>query len=215
VVEIKFCGMTRAEDVGEAVALGANYVGAILAPSPRRLAPAEAKKVLAGAAPTAARVAVFGSATATDIVADASAAGAKIVQLHGDPTPAIIAELRALWHGKIWAVVRVSGASLPSGMDKLFDAADAVVLDARVDGALGGTGVTLAWDELAPRLTPLRQGRAKLVLAGGLSPENVARAIAAIGPDVVDVSSGVESSVGVKDHARMRAFRDAVRGESR
>ncbi|HEX7938197.1 MAG TPA: hypothetical protein VF483_04345, partial [Gemmatimonadaceae bacterium] len=150
--------MKRAEDVKEAVALGANYVGAILAPSPRRLASAEAKKVLSGATRGAARVAVFGSATATDIVADASAAGVRIVQLHGDPTTAVIAELRALWNGKIWAVVRVSGADLPAGIDKLFDAADAVVLDARVDGALGGTGVTLAWDALAPKLKPLRRG---------------------------------------------------------
>ena len=207
--------MTREEDAREAAALGAEYVGAILAQSPRRVTGVEAKRVLAGAAPGATRVAVFGPVSATDVVADASAARVKVAQLHGDPTPAIIAELRALWNGKVWAVVRVNGTGLPAGADKLFDVADAVVLDARVEGKLGGTGVTLAWDALAPQLRPLRGRRAKLVLAGGLSPDNVARAIAALAPDVVDVSSGVESSVGVKDHARMRAFRDAVRGESR
>ena len=123
-VEIKFCGMTREEDAREAAALGAEYVGAILAQSPRRVTGVEAKRVLAGAAPGATRVAVFGPVSATDVVADASAARVKVAQLHGDPTPAIIAELRALWNGKVWAVVRVNGTGLPAGADKLFDVAE-------------------------------------------------------------------------------------------
>jgi len=84
-------------------------------------------------------------------------------------------------------------------------------LDAHVPGKLGGTGVTLPWAMLIERLQPLRSRAAKLVLAGGLRPENVASAIRVLQPDVVDVSSGVETAPGIKDHARMRAFRDAVR----
>jgi len=88
--------------------------------------------------------------------------------------------------------------------------ADAVVLDAKIAGQLGGTGHAFDWDAIAGTLE--RRGeRTRVVLAGGLSPENVARAVRIIAPDVVDVSSGVESAPGIKNHARMRAFRDAVR----
>jgi phosphoribosylanthranilate isomerase len=73
---------------------------------------------------------------------------------------------------------------------------------------MGGTGVALPWQELADRLEAVRSTR--LILAGGLRPENVARAISLVAPDVVDVSSGVEIEVGIKDHDKMRAFRDAA-----
>jgi phosphoribosylanthranilate isomerase len=215
VVEIKFCGMTRAADAAEAAKLGARYVGAILAESPRRLTESDAKQVLSGASQGPARVAVFGPAPAAEIAASATRAGANIVQLHGDPSPQTISDVRAVWNGEVWAVLRVNGSGVPASAAGLFDAADAVVLDARVEGKLGGTGVALAWDSIAPQLKAMRGRRARLVLAGGLSPENVARAIKAVAPDVVDVSSGVESSPGVKDHARMQAFRDAVAGVSR
>jgi phosphoribosylanthranilate isomerase len=85
-----------------------------------------------------------------------------------------------------------------------------VLLDPRVDGALGGTGATLDWDALADAVAAVR-GAVPLVLAGGLTPENVARAVSTLAPDVVDVSSGVESAPGVKDPARMAAFVAAVR----
>jgi phosphoribosylanthranilate isomerase len=215
VVDIKFCGMTRPADVEEASALGAAFVGAILAESPRRLSEADAKRVLGAAPAVTKRVAVFGKQSTAAIAAAAGQIGMDVAQLHGDPDVATITDLRSKWSGMIWAVVRVNGTSLPAATAALFDAADAVVLDARMEGKLGGTGVTLEWDALAPLLTPLRGKRARLVLAGGLSPENVGAAVSAIRPDIVDVSSGVESSVGVKDHARMRAFRDAVHGAAR
>jgi phosphoribosylanthranilate isomerase len=215
VAEIKFCGMTRPEDAREAASLGASYVGAILAESPRRVSAAEAKRVLRGASGSAKRVAVFGAVAPNDIAAAATEAAVDVAQLHGDPTAATIAQLRDLWKGQVWAVVRVNGSNIPDSALALFDVADAVVLDAKVDGKLGGTGVSLAWKDLAPKLKSMRGKRARLVLAGGLSPDNVSEAIATIHPDIVDVSSGVESSVGIKDHGRMRAFRDAVRGASK
>jgi phosphoribosylanthranilate isomerase len=88
--------------------------------------------------------------------------------------------------------------------------ADAVVLDAAVVGQLGGTGVAIDWAALAPEMHRLRM-RGRVVLAGGLRPENVARAVALATPDIVDVSSGVESAPGAKDPERMRAFARAVR----
>jgi len=92
----------------------------------------------------------------------------------------------------------------------VFRAADAVVLDARVPGRLGGTGVALEWARLRDAVDRLREGRV-LVLAGGLTPDNVAAAADVLAPDVVDVSSGVERAPGIKDHARMCAFAAAAR----
>ena len=210
--EIKFCGMTRAEDARAAGDLGARYVGVIFAESPRRVSDPKAREILAAASKGTARAAVFGAATAADIADAAARLGLDVVQLHGDPDVGAIASVREKWSGLVWAVVRVAGDALPDSAAPLFDVADAVVLDARVTGKLGGTGVALPWDRLRESVAPLRGRRTKLVLAGGLDPDNVARAVDALEPDVVDVSSGVESSVGVKDHARMRAFRDAVAG---
>ena len=108
-------------------------------------------------------------------------------------------------------MARVRGSRLPAGVERLFESCDAVLLDPRVEGRDGGTGVVLPWESLVEPLSALRAiGPARLVLAGGLRPENVAEAIRTLEPDVVDVSSGVERSPGVKDHERMRAFADAV-----
>jgi phosphoribosylanthranilate isomerase len=104
--------------------------------------------------------------------------------------------------------VRLTGTHLPGTIDELVAAADGLVVDSKVAGALGGTGVPLPWAELAVSLRPYR--RCPIILAGGLNPENVARAISEMSPQVVDVSSGVESAPGIKDHELMKRFRDAV-----
>jgi phosphoribosylanthranilate isomerase len=150
-------------------------------------------------------VAVVGSGAPSVTAPIALAAGADVIQLHADPTADDVTAMRRHWQGQVWAALRVEGATLPPFAAELFDAADAVVLDARVAGALGGTGVTLPWAELAEALTAARRGRT-LVLAGGLRPATVAEAAAALAPDVVDVSSGVESSPGVKRHADVLSF---------
>jgi len=105
-------------------------------------------------------------------------------------------------------VMRLSRGFLPENSKAIAATADGVVLDTYVPGVLGGTGVALPWEELASRLDELRSTR--LILAGGLRPENVARAVSLVAPDVVDVSSGVEIEVGIKDREKMRAFRDAA-----
>ena len=209
-VEIKFCGLTRPDDAAAAVSLGASYTGVIFAESPRRLAPAAARAVLEPARGAARTVGVFGAEPADRIAAVAVEAGLDVVQLHGDPSAASVRDVRRLFAGEIWAVARVAGAEVPAGLSALMEVADALVLDAKVTGQLGGTGRTFDWDAMSAALDR-RQGRARLVLAGGLTPDNVAEAIRVVGPDVVDVSSGVESAPGIKNHARMRAFRDAVR----
>ena len=210
-VEIKFCGMMRKEDADAAAALGARYIGVVFAESPRQVSDERAREVFASIPLGISRVGVFGDTKPEQIAARAEALGLDVVQLHGDPKPRMIARVRKRWHGRVWAVQRISD-TLPDSARELFEVSDGVVLDARTPDQLGGTGVTLPWEDLKERVDLFRPPRAKLVLAGGLTPENVARAIGVLRPDVVDVSSGVELMVGVKDHARMQAFRDAVLG---
>ena len=214
---VKICGLVRPADAAFAFAAGARYVGAILAGGPRLVTAIGARAVFDGAG-NATRVVVVGHEPVDDIVRAAMTAGADIVQLHGDPSPGMVLDLRERWPGGIWAVLRVP----PTAFDEhraaaLFAVADGVVLDAFVPGALGGTGVSIDWKALE---VPLRRVRAMveagalLVLAGGLTADNVKLGIRSLSPDVVDVSSGVESSPGIKDHARVQRFIAAARGDS-
>jgi phosphoribosylanthranilate isomerase len=212
-VELKFCGMTRAADVAEAASLGAQYVGVIFAGGPRHQSVESARRVLADASPTIKRVGVVSTQTVDEIRDLVRALGLHAVQLHADPDPRRVSDVRDASGVETWAVLRVSGAALPATFREMATVADAIVLDAHVPSRLGGTGVTLPWLDLARTLAAAR-ARTRVVLAGGLRAENVGEAIAAIEPDVVDVSSGIESTPGIKDHVRMRAFRDAVRHAS-
>lgn len=211
-VEVKFCGLTRPEDAAQAVALGARYAGVIFAGGPRLLDPARAATVLA---PTVAsgtrRVGVFGAQTVEEIAAIASTAGVDVVQLSYGASREHRIGLRTVFAGAVWAVAHVADAAAVEAAGAWFaDGIDAVVLDAAVAGQLGGTGVPLDWAALAPAVARLRS-RGRVVLAGGLRPENIGTALAAVPADIVDVSSGVESSPGIKDPERMRAFAAAVR----
>ena len=208
--EFKFCGLMRPDDARAAGELGASYIGVIFADGPRRLTAEQALLVLDGCRTQAKRVGVFGRLPPEEIARIARVAKLDVVQLHGDPTVADVSAVRDAAGTLVWAVVRVED-SLPPRADSLFGAAAAVVLDSKVEGKLGGTGVAIAWEELAKELDGVRRGR-RLVLAGGLRPENVASAIRSLAPDVLDVSSGVESAPGIKDHARMRAFAAAAAG---
>lgn len=210
-VEIKFCGMTRGEDVAFAAGLGAAYVGAIFAGGPRHQTVDGALRVFGAAVPPPLRVAVVAEQTPIEIAGMVNALRLGVVQIHANPSVQRIDDVRAHTSAKIWAVLQIPGDELPANAPDIAAAADGIVLDARVPGGLGGSGVTLPWTQLARALARIR-GKCRIVLAGGLKPENVANAIAAIEPDAVDVSSGVESAPGVKDHSRMRAFFDAVAG---
>jgi phosphoribosylanthranilate isomerase len=121
-----------------------------------------------------------------------------------------VASVRAATGAELWAVVRTPDGALPDGVDELFDAADAILIDSMVSGQLGGSGTRVPWDRLGESLDALDY-HPRIVLAGGLTAENVDEAIDLVAPNVVDVSSGVEASPGIKDQARMRAFVNAVR----
>jgi phosphoribosylanthranilate isomerase len=208
--DVKFCGLTRLTDAEAAAALGAAYLGVIFAGGPRAVDVAAARLVLGKLGGHARRVGVFGAAAPEEILAVASDVPLDVVQLHGDPDAGYVDAVRRLWGGDVWAVLRIGPGGLSAASASLFRAADAVVLDAKVSGRLGGTGVALDWLALRAPIERIR-GETPLVLAGGLTPVNVSEAIGALVPSAVDVSSGVESAPGIKDPARMRAFADAVR----
>ena len=208
-VDIKFCGLTRPEDAEQAVALGAGFVGVIFAGGARMLTVQRATSVLEHVPESVRRVGVFADQSAEEIARAADALGLAVVQLHTSDDPSRIGALRKVFQGDIWSVHRIAGAILPAAFSESIISVDGVLLDAIAPGMLGGTGVVLPWESLGQPLQELR-GVRRIILAGGLRPENVGQAIAAIAPDVVDVSSGVEVAPGIKDHERMRAFRDAV-----
>ena len=206
--EVKICGLTRAIDAEYADAAGAAYLGVIFAGGPRQRLPAEARATLAGR--RARKVGVFAAQSPSEIADIASHVGLDVVQLHADADPTRVEGVRAATGLEVWAVIRTADGILPDAVDELADAADALLIDTLVKGALGGSGTPMPWGILGESLDAMESGH-RIVLAGGLTADNVAEAISYVSPMIVDVSSGVESAPGVKDHARIRAFIAAVR----
>jgi phosphoribosylanthranilate isomerase len=207
-VEVKVCGLTRPEDARAAAELGARYLGVVFAGGPRNLAASRAREVLDGAQGGADRVGVFGDADVATIARTVREARLDIVQLHADPGPDAVRAIREATGALVWAVVRVDGVVEASALQALWEAADALVLDSKVKGVLGGSGTSFDWSA-AEQAARARAG--PLVVAGGLTAANVGEAIESLAPEIVDVSSGVESAPGIKDHARIADFIEAVR----
>jgi indole-3-glycerol phosphate synthase/phosphoribosylanthranilate isomerase len=205
-VAVKICGITNAEDAQVAVSAGADAIGFVFwPPSPRAVDPATARSIAATLPPFVLRVGVFVDATPDEMRRVADEVGLDMVQMHGRETPDAVAQAprRAV------KAIRVGPGFQAQDALRYDGAAAALLLDTRVDGARpGGTGRTFDWS----LVRPVREGTSFLVLAGGLTPDNVGEAIATVRPDAVDVSSGVESAPGKKDPAKVRAFVDAVRG---
>jgi len=205
-VTVKICGITSVEDARTAVAAGADAIGFVFWPkSPRAVDVPTARAIASTLPPFVLRVGVFVDATPEEMRRIADEVGLDVVQLHGDESPEVVARAprRAV------KAVRVGPGFRPQDALRYDGAAAGLLLDTRVDeGAPGGTGRTFDWSAVRP----VREGTSFLFLAGGLTPDNVREAIAAVRPDGVDVSSGVESAPGRKDPAKVRAFMDAVRG---
>jgi phosphoribosylanthranilate isomerase len=210
--EIKFCGITRTVDAELAAELGARYVGVIFARSVRLVSEARALEIARAVQGRGVRcIGVFddGVDRALEVAERLRLDG---VQLHGPVAAGSIAAARARFGGMVWAVVPVGSQGVPAEARSLFEVAHGVVLDTRSARGNGGTGEAFDWASAGEVVPGMRAG-AQLVVAGGLRPDNVGRAIAALGPDVVDVSSGVETGPGVKDPSRMRAFVEAVHAD--
>jgi len=196
VVRIKVCGITRLADARFAESVGVHALGFVFAPSKRRVTPEQAAAIARALGPLVLRVGVFVDAPAEEVLEVAEFVGLTAVQLHGDEPPEVAREI-----GRRLPVVkafRLSGPPQPA----LFDyPADAWLLD----GPRPGSGQRFAWDWLASVPSEKR-----VIVAGGLDPENVCELLRKYTPYALDVSSGVEAAPGVKDHRRIAAFVRAV-----
>jgi phosphoribosylanthranilate isomerase len=212
--KLKFCGLRRPEDAAHAASLGAAYAGVILTESKRKVTPREARDVF-DAARSLKRVGVFGREGISSVLRMASQAGLDVLQLHGQFTPDEHAQLRQEFDGVIWVVIGIDSVTgVPSGDWKtVADFADALLLDTAAAGRSGGTGITFDWKKVAPLAREISH-ELPVVLAGGLNPENVASAVRILRPSVVDVSSGVEVSPGLKSPDLMTAFARSVASAS-
>jgi phosphoribosylanthranilate isomerase len=202
VTRIKICGLTSASQALECADAGADAIGVNLVTSSlRRVDEETARRIVHAIGERALVVGVVANQTVDAMRALREATGVGCLQLHGDEPPEDVAAL--LPHA--YKAIRVGGERDVIGAEAI--PGDYVMVDAKVGGALGGTGHAFDW-----RLVVELGKRRRLVLAGGLTPENVAAAIQEVRPWCVDVASGVERSPGVKDMGKVRAFVQAVRG---
>jgi phosphoribosylanthranilate isomerase len=192
---IKICGITSEEAAGSAVEAGADYLGLVFCPSPRRVTEDRAA-ALTRAVP-AAWVGVFAQAAPADVARVARELELAAVQLHGTESPEVCGAVRGLAGVPVWKSVSANGQAEEAGYES---AVDALLLD---NG--GGSGSPLDWVRVGERF-PASRRIVPLLLAGGLSPENVAQAIQEARPDGVDASSRLETSPGVKDPRRVADF---------
>jgi len=198
-VRVKICGITNARDARVACDLGADLLGFnFYEKSPRVIAPAEAWGIRRKLPTDVQAVGGFVDWKPTVVVALAKALQLSAVQLHGDECPR-----HASFCAKTAPVIKAFRVGADFSLAELgkFRSVSQFLLDAARAGQYGGTGHTTDWD-LARRAALQRP----IILAGGLTPENVAKAIRVVRPCAVDVASGVESKLGRKDHGKMREF---------
>lgn len=193
---LKVCGITRMEDAAAASRLGYNAVGMVLAESPRRLSPEEARSISLALPSPVLRVGVFVNPDSYEVKRLVDYCGLDLVQFHGEEDPGEVARFGA----RAIKALRLRGPS-DLGMLEDYPGVFAILIDTWDPARWGGTGITCDWD-LAARASRM----ARVILAGGLNPANVRRAVARVRPFGVDVSSGVELGPGIKDHGLMRDF---------
>ena len=200
-VRVKICGITNLEDARLATRLGADSLGFnFYENSVRCITPIAATEIINQLVERVNKVGVFVNHTVEEILNAVDQGSLDTVQLHGDESPQFIADLRANCGCRIVKALRVSPDF--DHNDSLDYDADAILLDGYSTNARGGTGETFDWEiaKLTSTLIP------ELWLAGGLSPENVRRAVKDVRPYVVDACSSLESSPGVKDAAKLERF---------
>jgi phosphoribosylanthranilate isomerase len=210
-VFVKICGIRSVDDARLAVEAGADAVGFVFWPmSPRRVDVDAAAAIGRELPPFVLRVGVFVDASVDEMTVAADRAGLDLLQLHGDEPPEALAGAPR----RVLKAVRVGRRFAVQDALRYVGHVAGVLVDTRLPGETalpGGTGVPFDWT----LIRGLRDQVPFLMLAGGLSPDNVAEAVRAVRPHAVDVSSGVEAVPGRKDPAKVRAFVKAVRAEER
>lgn len=210
-IRVKICGLKERAHVDAAVEAGARYLGFVFFPkSPRNIALDQASRLTAGVPPGIAKVALTVDATDADLDRITGEVPLDMLQLHGSETPERVAEVRARYGLPVMKAIGIAG---PEDVERIAiygKVADQLLVDAKAPkGAVlpGGNGLPFDWRLVAKKYWPC-----PWMLAGGLTPSNVAEAIRLTGARQVDVSSGVETAPGVKDEALIRAFIAAVTG---
>ncbi len=218
--QIKICGITNLADARHAVEAGADAVGLnFYSRTPRYVTPATAREIRQAMPKDVLCVGVFVNATAAEVATIADAVGLDALQFHGDESPHALAEYRKT-AGRVATLPLIRAFRCrDNGYPRIAAYIDdcrglgvnltSALIDAYVEGKYGGGGESIDWTEFRES-RPLF-GKLPLILAGGLTPDNVAAAIAAARPDTVDVASGVEAAPGHKDHDAMRRFVENAR----
>jgi phosphoribosylanthranilate isomerase len=220
---IKICGNTNLEDAMLAAELGADALGFVFAESKRQVTPAQVAEITSRLPDGVERVGVYCSLDPSEIAETSRAAGLTAVQLHADFDEELLRELNKRFAGSMhiiqtlhWTVDKQSPADSASeltsqlGRIAALGIVDRVLIDSMVGGVVGGTGVAFDWTAARQAFASV-PGGLRLILAGGLRPDNVARAIGELAPYGVDVSSGVEASAGRKDPERLARFIENAR----
>ncbi|ABA57527.1 phosphoribosylanthranilate isomerase [Nitrosococcus oceani ATCC 19707] len=198
---VKFCGITRREDAIQAIRLGADAIGLVFYPeSPRAVSPQQAYQIVRELPPFVTVVGLFVNAASCYLQQILDKVPIDILQFHGEESPE---ECGYYGRSYIKAIRMAEGVDLPS-LARSYESASALLLDAYQAGVPGGTGRAFDW-----RRIPKNFSKA-VILAGGLTPENIAQAVRQVRPYAVDVSGGVERIKGVKDAAKMAAFMRGV-----
>ena len=202
-MKVKICGITRLEDALEAARLGADALGFNFWPGSKRyVAPADARAIVRRLPPFVTAVGVFVDAPREEILRAVAASGVQVAQLHGDEPPELCASLPL----PVVKALRIANAHALAALAAYE--VSGFLLDAPSAG-YGGSGKTFDWS-LATEAAAV----VPVMLAGGLTPENVAEAIRAVRPWGVDVASGVERAPGVKDLAKLRRFIETAKKET-
>ena len=200
-VRVKICGITRLEDALDAVAQGADAIGLVFYPgSPRNVTISQAAEIVNQIPAFVSTVGLFVNAESSFIREVISKVKLDLLQFHGDETAK---ECAAFSHPFIKAIRVKSDTNLVQYAED-FSAAKALLLDTYAEGVAGGTGQVFDWNLIPKELAK------PVILAGGLTADNVARAISLVKPYAVDVSGGVEASKGIKDVAKIAAFMQQV-----
>lgn len=206
---VKICGLKTADAVADAVAAGAGFLGFnFFGKSPRFVTMAQARRLTQEVPAGVAKVGLIVNESDAFIKTLLREVPLDILQLHGSETPERVAEIKELTGLPVIKAIGIAGPEDVPQIDLYAGAADMLLIDAKAPRGAdlpGGNGITFDW-----RLVQRKYWSLPWMLAGGLTPDNVAEAARLTGAQVVDVASGVESAPGVKDAAMMRAFVQAV-----
>ena len=196
-VKVKVCGLTNLADALAAIEFGADAVGFVFAPSPRRVAPETVRGIIAELPPFVTKVGVFVNSELTELRQTMTVCGLDLVQLHGDEGPKLCEAV----YPKVIKTFNSSDMPSPRELQRFRVAA------LMIDRKKGSTEQPEEIWSVAQKLTAY----GRVILAGGLTPQNVDRAVETVRPYAVDVASGVEASPGRKDHSKMKDFIDAAK----